>query len=123
MWLRTDRGAFRAYSGAMKTNLASTVIVTAALSAALSACQRDNASQAVSNGQPLTDPAQLAAVQTGPTRDPSLPDAGAALAAMDAADKAKEQALVVQQPVAPAPPPDQVSAAPDPAKPEPTKVN
>ena len=123
MWLRTDGRPLRTYSGAMKTNLASTVIAAVALCAALSACQRDGAPQAVSNGQPITDPAQLAAVQTGPTRDTSLPDAGAALAAMDAADKAKEQALAAQPPALPLPVPEQVSVAPDPAKPDTTKVN
>lgn len=107
----------------MKTNLAGTTVAAVVLCAALSACQRDAGPQAVSNGQPITDPAQLAAVQTGPTRDPSLPDAGAALAAMDAQDKAKEQALAAQLPTLPAPAPEQVSVAPDPAKPDTTKVN
>lgn len=66
---------------------------------ALSACQRNEEPQAISNGQPVPggDPVQ---VQVGPTRDPSLPDASAVAVQM-AADKAKEEALAQQQPPQP----------------------
>jgi len=68
--------------------------------ASLCACQANDETQVVSNGQPVPGsvPAQI---QLGPTRDPSLPDASA-VAAKLAADQAREDALAQQAAAPPA---------------------
>lgn len=76
------------------------LLLAAAIVAALAACQRNDEPQATSNGQP-TQIASPAHIQVGFTRDPSLPGAAEVFAAQDAAAKAKEDALVVQQAMAP----------------------
>ncbi len=109
------------------------LLVAAAIVAAASACQRNEEPQAISNGQPTQVASGPAHIQVGSTRDPSLPEAGAVFAAQDAAGKAKEDALALQQPPQPdaakSDAPKEVPVAPEQAPdrltvaPEITKVN
>jgi hypothetical protein len=93
---RTESQDGAPYSYFMASKSVRVVLLCAALAFALSACQRNDGTQAVSNGQPTQIASEPAQIQVGPTRDPSLPDASAALAAQDAADKARQDALAVQ---------------------------
>lgn len=118
----------------MKPTRIGSFLLAVAMVAATAACQRSDEPQAVTNGQPTQFASAPVHIQVGSTRDPSLPDAGAVFAAQDAADKAKEDALALQQATAPqsdaakseepkaqampVPAPDRLSVAP-----ENTKVN
>ena len=66
------------------------ILFAAALSTALSACQGTDETQ-VSNGQPVPGSVPVQ-IQVGLTNDPSLPDASAVAAQLEA-DKAREEAL------------------------------
>ena len=82
----------------MNLPLSRAAIAAVLIGVTLSACHFGNDTNAPSNGvaangQPARDPAELPAVTVGPTQDPSLPDASEALAALDAAEKAKELAV------------------------------
>lgn len=119
----------------MKPTRIYSLLLAAAILAATAACQRGDEPQAITNGQPTQVASEPVHIQVGSTRDPTLPDAGAVFAAQDAADKAKEDALALQQATAPQPgaakseDPKEAQAAPGPAPdrfsvaPENTKVN
>lgn len=95
----------------MKPNLKPTLVL-AALLFALAGCHRSAEPQVVDNGQPI---GQGMTVQVGNTKDPSLPDASAAIAALDAEEKAKEAALL--QPAVPPAKEDTAAAPSQDAKP------
>lgn len=119
----------------MKPTRIYSLLLAAAILATTAACQRSDEPQAITNGQPTQVASEPVHIQVGSTRDPSLPDAGAVFAARDAADKAKEDALALQQATAPqsdaakSEDPKEAQAAPGPAPdrlsvaPENTKVN
>jgi hypothetical protein len=80
----------------MNPTIFRSLLLAAACAVALSACQPNDEPETISNGQPGGVPV---AIQVGPTRDPSLPDASAVAVQM-AADKAREDALA-QEPATP----------------------
>jgi len=73
-------------------------VVAAALLLSLSACQRSVEPAVAFNGQPSQTVIHSGPiVQQGTIRDPSLPDASSVFAAEVAAEKARADALVLQQ--------------------------
>lgn len=76
----------------------SATVVAAALLLSLSACQRSVEPTVAFNGQPSQTVLHSGpVVQQGTIRDPSLPDASSVFAAEEAAEKARAEALALQQ--------------------------
>ena len=78
--------------------ISSAALVATALLLSLSACQRSVEHPAAFNGQPSPTAIHSGPiVQQGTIRDPSLPDASSVFAAEEAAEKARADALALQQ--------------------------
>ena len=65
------------------------VFAGAALAMALAGCQKSDPPAVISNGAPTESVTSAAPIPQFPKGDPSVPDASDALAAQDAAEKAK----------------------------------
>ena len=101
----------------------SILIAAALMLAGVTGCQKSDAPPVTSNGAPPQTVTNAAPIPQMPKGDPSLPDAASALAAQDAAEKAKamQDATALQQ--KPAPREEMTNAEESKAMPLPSQAN